>query len=71
MKEECPNGLADCKFAQVGCKERRRRKDIPGHMKDALSDHMTAMFEDYMKLKRENEELKSELNQLKQHVKKK
>ena len=44
---------------------------MPGHMKDALSDHMTAMFEDYMKLKRENEELKLELNQLKQHVKKK
>ena len=71
VKEECPNGLVDCKFVHVGCKERRRRKDMPGHMKDALSDHMTAMFEDYMKLKRENEELRSELNQLKQHVKKK
>ena len=45
-------------FAEVGCQARRKRKDMPGHVKDALSDHMTAMFEELMKLKHENEELK-------------
>ena len=62
--KECPETLVGCKFAEVGCQVRKKRKDMPGHMKDALSDHMTAMFEDHMKLK-------AELNQLKQHVKKK
>ena len=60
--KECPETLVDCKFAEVGCPLRRKRKDMPGHLKDALSDHVTAMFENYMKLKRENEELKRELN---------
>ena len=68
--EECPNTLVGCKFAKVGCEEKRKRKDMPGHMKDALSDHMTAMFEELMKLKQENAELKRELGQLKTQKKK-
>ena len=71
VAKECPETLVDCKFAEVGCQVRKKRKDMPGHMRDALSDHMTAMFEDHMKLKRENEELKRELKQLKEHVQKK
>ena len=71
MTKECPETLVDCKFAEVGCPVRRKRKDMPGHVKDALSEHMTAMFEDHMKLKDENAELKRELGQLKQHVQKK
>ena len=78
VEEECPETLVDCKLAEVGCMERRKRKDMPGHMKDAWMDHMTAMFEDHMKLKselknvkHENEELKRELDQLKQHVQQK
>ena len=63
MAKECPETLVDCRFAEVGCKVRRKRKDMPQHMKDALSDHVTAMFEDHMKLKHENEELKRELKQ--------
>ena len=64
VAKECPETLVGCKFAEVGCQVRRKRKDMPGHMKDAWSEHMTAMFEDHMKLK-------AELNQLKQHVQKK
>ena len=45
----------------LGCQVRRKRKDMPGHMKDALLEHMTAMFEELMKLKHENEELKKVL----------
>ena len=63
VAKECPETLVDCKFAEVGCQVRRKRKDMPGHVKDALSDHMTAMFEELMKLKHENEELKRELKQ--------
>ena len=61
VTKECPETLVDCKFAEVGCPVRRKRKDMSGYMKDALSDHVTAMFEDHMKLKRENEELKRAL----------
>ena len=61
VEEECPETLVDCKLAEVGCMERRKRKDMPGHVKDAWSDRVTAMFEDHMKLKRENEELKRAL----------
>jgi len=70
VAKECPETLVDCKFAEVGCQVRRKRKDMPGHMKDALSDHLTAMCEDHMKLKHENEELKRELKQLKTEKKK-
>ena len=71
VAKECPETLVDCKFAEVGCQVRRKRKDMPEHMKDALSEHMTAMFEELMKVKGENAELKRELGQLKQHVQKK
>ena len=71
VKGECPQTVIDCKFAGMGCKERRKRKDMPGHMKDAVSDHLTALFEDHMKLKNENAQLKRELNQLKERVQKK
>ena len=69
--EECPQTVIDCKFAGMGCKERRKRKDMPGHMKDAVSDHLTALFEDYTRLKHENAQQKRELNQLKECVQKK
>ena len=61
VTKECPETLVDCKFAEVGCQVRRKRKDMPGHVKDAWSDHVTSMFEDHMKLKSENEELKRAL----------
>ena len=41
------------------------RKDLAQHMIESLSDHVTALFEDHMKLKHENAQLKRELNQLK------
>ena len=65
VKEKCPEALIDCKFAKVGCKEKVKRKDLAQHMKDVVSDHLTAMFEDYMKLKHENVQLKRELSRLK------
>ena len=61
VAKQCPETLVGCKFAEVGCPLRRKRKDMPGHLKDALSDHVTTMFENHMKLKRENEELKRAL----------
>ena len=70
VAKECPETLVDCKFAEVGCQVRRKRKDMLGHMKDALLDHVTAMFEELMKVKQENAELKRELNQKKTEKKK-
>ena len=65
VKEECPETFVDCKFAEVGCKEKVKRQDLAQHMQESLSDHVTALFEDHMKLKHENAQLKRELNQLK------
>ena len=69
VKVECPETLIDCKFAEVGCKEKMKRKDLPGHMQDTVSDHVTAMFDELMKMKHENVELKNELSQLKARMK--
>ena len=69
VKVECPETFIDCKFAEVGCKKRVKRKDLPGHMQDTVSEHVAAMFDELMKMKRENVELKSELNQLKARMK--
>ena len=65
VKEECPETLIDCKFADVGCKEKVKMKDLAQHMQDTLSDHLTAVFEEVVKLKHENAQLKEELSQLK------
>ena len=65
VKEECPETLIDCKFAEVGCKEMVKMKDLREHMQDTLSDHLTAVFEEVVKLKHENAQLKEELSQLK------
>ena len=61
VKAECPETLIDCKFAEVGCKEKMRRKDLAQHMQDATSAHLTAVFEELMKMKHENAQLKREL----------
>ena len=65
VKEKCPETVLDCKFAAVGCRVRVKRKDLAQHMHEAMSDHMTALFEDHIKLKQKNVQLETELNRLK------
>ena len=65
VKEECPETAIECTFAEVGCKKKVSRRNMPCHMQEAMSDHMAAMFADYMTLKSENAQLKEEVHQLK------
>ena len=65
LRVECPQAVIDCSFSEVGCKVKVKRKDMPEHIRDAMSDHLTAVLVDHMKVKHENEELKRELIQLK------
>ena len=72
VKDKCPKTVVECTFAEVGCKVKVKRKDMAQHMQEAMSDHVTAMFQDHMELKRdymkmklENAKLKEEVHQLK------
>ena len=71
VKEECPETVVECTFAEVGCKvnSKVKRKDMAQHLHEAVTDHMTAMFTDHMELKRENAKLKEEMRQLKARMK--
>ena len=66
MKDTCPESVIDCKFAEVGCKVKVKRKDMAQHMQEALSDHVTALFTDYMELKSNLAKVKHENAQLKE-----
>ena len=61
VKEVCPETCIDCKFSVVGCGAQVRRKEMNGHLRYDVSQHMSALLEDYMKLKEENDKLKREV----------
>ena len=61
LKEECPETTVECKFAELGCERKMKRKDLEQHLLNATSAHLTAVFEELMKMKHENAELKREL----------
>ena len=60
VEEECPVTVVACKFAEVGCEVKVKRKDLPQHMQGAMMDHLTSLFTDYVKLKKELDHLKSQ-----------
>ena len=49
-----------CKFAEVGCEVKVKRKDLPQHMQEAMMEHLTSLFTDHVKLKKELDHLKSQ-----------
>ena len=76
VKEECPETVVECTFAEVGCQVKVSRRNMSQHMQEAAKEHMMAVFTDYMelkndhkKMKRENEKLKEEVHQLKLQMK--
>ena len=60
VEENCPETVVACKFAEVGCKVKVKRKDLPQHMQEAMMDHLTSLFTDHVKLKKELDHLKSQ-----------
>ena len=68
VKEECPERAIACKFAEVGCKVKVKKKDTAQHMQEAMSDHMMAVFDELMKLKNDHKQMKNENAKLKEEV---
>ena len=68
MKDKCPESVINCKFAEVGCEVKVKRKNMAQHMQEALSDHVTAMFTDYVELKSNLTKVKQENAQLKEKL---
>ena len=64
MKEECPESVVACTFAEVGCEMKVKRKVLLQHIQEAMADHMTAMFDELVKVKQENARLATEVNRL-------
>ena len=58
LKEECPETNVECKFAELGCEQKMKRKDLTEHLSVATSAHLTVIFEELMKMKHEKAELK-------------
>ena len=47
---ECPQTLVDCEFEVVGCKEQRKRKDMPLHLKESFLAHTSLQCESHKQL---------------------
>ena len=69
---ECPLHLVECELREMGCEEMVKRKDLVRHMEEGTQKHLTLMASKYLKtqasvqerfvkLERENEDLKKKL----------
>ena len=61
----CPEQVISCQFAEAGCTVRVKRKEMANHIQKAVGEHMTAMMSDYVKVKREHDNLRKDYNALK------
>ena len=43
ISQECPLVFVDCDFQMVGCKVRLPRRDMPSHINESISGHMSYM----------------------------
>ena len=66
LKDNCPEQVISCQFAEAGCTARVKRKEMADHIQQSVGEHMTAMMSDYIKVKKELRQLKNEYSDLKQ-----
>ena len=60
----CKFKKVECQFAEVGCKVKLPRKDMPAHLTDNLAQHMTLLLLNQAKLQAENKQLKERCDTL-------
>ena len=79
LAEDCPLEIIDCSFSFAGFEAKLPRKDLPAHISDSLSVHMSLQAISHQKqlsilethireLKTENSMLKEQLKKLSTHV---
>ena len=76
LAKDCPLEVIDCSFSFAGCEAKLPRKDLPAHINDNLSVHMSLQAVKLMDkletrvrdLEMENNRLKDEVQKLKSHV---
>ena len=70
LENHCLEQVTSCQFAEVGCTVRVKRKEMADHIQQSMGEHVTSMMSDYIKVKKELDEVKKENRQLKAEVKK-
>lgn len=64
VNETCTNKELECDFSRVGCNVRLPRKDMPTHLADSLTRHMSLLLLNQTELQAENSQLKARCNTL-------
>ena len=60
----CPNKLVLCSFSEVGCTESMKRCDLQQHMESSWLQHQLMMCNEFKQLKKQNEMLKKDNEEL-------
>ena len=64
LENNCPEQVISCQFAEAGCTVRVKRKNMADHIQQFVTEHMTAMMSDYIKLKSDYKEIKKDHTEL-------
>ncbi|XP_011408422.2 PREDICTED: TNF receptor-associated factor 5-like [Amphimedon queenslandica] len=64
LDTDCPFQPIDCQFKWAGCNDRPKRKDERQHNAASLQDHLLLLAGACSQLKKDNEDLREQLNQL-------
>ena len=70
VTNDCPLTIVNCDFKHVGCKVRLPRRDLPTHLKESLVPCVSLQTKGLMDLKKENKQLKQEVEDFKKNIKK-
>ena len=63
----CPNSLIDCKFKNIGCSFKGKRRELSVHIKDDAESHFSLMANRLVATEQELEETKSKLAMVVSH----
>ena len=68
VDNDCPMTPIDCDFKTVGCRIALPRKDMPVHLQDKLTAHVSLQMASHKKLEKENERLKKKVSKQQQEI---
>ena len=63
-RSECPQEPVQCPFAEAGCKEGLRRRQLEGHMTSSVQHHLLLVMNDHKRLKERLRETEAKLEKL-------
>ena len=65
LRDQCPLTLVDCPFHYAGCQTQLPRKDMPEHMREAVT-HLTLLVKESLELRQTTAELRQTTTELQQ-----